>query len=121
FLDIVRFVTASSIPYEDVKAKYLFNDNTGNLSQIEQIFFLYAFILMHFVPSQNKSVNEKIDKWLRPALKDMEACVEQFKRDEFEVIIQSLLEDREAAEENIKKLKRHNTNLKKKKKKLQTE
>src|SRR5699024_5164826 len=83
--------------------------------------FLYAFILMHFVPSQNKSVNEKIDKWLRPALKDMEACVEQFKRDEFEVIIQSLLEDREAAEENIKKLKRHNTNLKKKKKKLQTE
>lgn len=120
FVDIARYLTASSVPYSDVKGIYLLNEKAGGkLSLIEKVFFLYAYILMRFVQPQNIQLDRNIAEFILPALEDMEAFISQFKRDEFGFIVQSLLEEKDAEKRKNYKMKQRISNLEKERKRLQ--
>lgn len=124
FMDIARCVTATFTPYSFVRETYLFNEHeNGNMRVIEQIFFLYAFILIHFVvlPNRNIDLDKSISEFIYPALVDMEACISQFKQEESgfsEFIVEALLYDNKTKILENKKMEKRNSTLKKEKDKV---
>src|SRR5699024_7511360 len=120
FLDIARFVTVASISYEEVKDKYLFNNNNGLLSLIEKIFFLYAYNLLFYITLKNKGMNTQkiIHECMFPALKDMSDLIDQFKKQGYEdiknIIIykdQLIQVEKEDLEKKVGILSQHNNQL----------
>lgn len=80
FIDIARYFQATSTSYSDVRKNYLFNESLDRkLSTIERVFFLYAFILFHFIILSKNNRDEKINKYILPALMDMDMLVNKFK------------------------------------------
>lgn len=122
FITIARYLTASLTPYSEVKNIYLDNNNiNGNLSKIEKIFFLYILILFYILRLKEKRVEEGLDKYILPALDDMEMLVTEFMKNDFEEEAKNLLlekvenENKLKTENNTKqeKIKRLNRKIKK--------
>src|SRR5690625_1926322 len=71
FIDIARYFVISSTSYSDIKELYLFNEQLDRkMDLIERIFFLYAFILFHFIILKNKKKNldKTVSELILPAL-----------------------------------------------------
>jgi tetratricopeptide (TPR) repeat protein len=83
FLDIAKYAVHAKIPYPDVREKYLFTATADSLSTVEQIFFLYAYVLMVLLTSMRKSLSTGLASYIEPALADMEAAVIRLQTDEF--------------------------------------
>lgn len=122
FVDIARYVTQSSVSFSEVKESSLFNQQSDKyLSLIEQIFFLYVYILFYFVVLKNrKKQNEIITEFINPALTEMETIVTQFKLDNFGSAVQLFLDDAVDKTQQNKELKKRIANLEKEKNKTQT-
>lgn len=120
FIDIARYLTTTFTPYSKVKEIYLFNDRTGGkLSLIEKIFFLYASILFYLLTSRRKSIETRLNEYILPALNDLEILVTEFKKNEFEEALQSLLEKKEEYKHNAQQLEKQALKLKREKVKVQ--
>lgn len=83
FLDLVKYVVHAKTPYEQIKDEYLFNQGVGGLSTVEQIFFLYAYVLMILLTSMGKPLTTGLAANIDPALSDMQKCVAQLKYEGF--------------------------------------
>lgn len=125
FMDMIRYFTKRFTPYSVIKDKYLFNEEAnGEMQLIEQIFFLYALIVLYLlVPNaEGKSMNTRMDEFILPALHDMDELTESFKKDAFEHVVQWSTEERVAKQEQayqVTKLKKKVQKLKKENKGLQ--
>ncbi|WP_096437958.1 cell division protein ZapB [Alteribacter populi] len=76
FIDIARYMTSLLIPYPKVKNCYLDDHDTGGkLTNIEEIFFLYALILFYFQKFGRKRIETEVSNFLLPALEDLEKLV----------------------------------------------
>ncbi len=94
FLDIARYMSGVLLPYNDVKSIYLQDEKiNNNLSLIEKIFFLYSIILLYILTIGANNIEKNIDKYITPALSDLEMYVTQFKQNEYSVIVESLLKE----------------------------
>lgn len=86
FVDVVRYMVVASISYKSVNEHYLFNDEVEELSSVERIIFLYAFIVMHLITLQGRGSRPReaataMRDFIKPALKDMESLILEWKRD----------------------------------------
>lgn len=111
FLDILKFFSKKLSPYVQVKELYLFNDtNNENLSIIEKIFFLYAYIILYFVTLNlmDKVTEENIEKYLTPALKDLNILVEDLKKDGFFIKLKRIEDERRKLVIENRKLRNEN-------------
>lgn len=83
FLDIAKYAVHAKLSYATVAHEYLFAEDDGDLSTIEQIFFLYAYILMVLLTSMRKPLNTGLAVYIDPALVHMDACIAQLKSQQF--------------------------------------
>lgn len=83
FLDLAKYVVHAKTPYTRIKDEYLFNHGAGGLSTVEQIFFLYAYVLMVLLTSMRKPLTTGLAANIDPALSDMHKCVAQLKCEGF--------------------------------------
>lgn len=105
FIDIVRYLSGTLVSYLDVKKIYLNNKELGGkLSLIEKIFFLYALILLYILTLGENKVEKEIDKYITPALHDMESLIEQFTKTDYFSSVQQLLNENNENEAKILKL-----------------
>lgn len=123
FLDVARYVAYAAsglISYDKVKELYLFNKQTEKgLSLIEQIFFLYAYILMYVADLKSKNRHKIVSEFMWPALEDMEECVARFKQEAFGSAMQSLLDDKNSVTQENEKLRSTLKNVQKRKSDLE--
>lgn len=116
FIDIVRYLSGTLVPYSDVKKIYLNNEEFGGrLSLIEKIFFLYALILLYILTLGEKKIGNEIDKYITPAINDMEYLVIQFTKTDYFTSVQKLLKENSRHEARIIQLKKDNIRLEKEK------
>lgn len=83
FLNAIHYAAIEWVPYSDLRGEYLFNEEHGGLSNIEQIFALYAYILVQLNRKSDHTFALRMEQFLAPALHDMEERVESFKSSEF--------------------------------------
>lgn len=77
--------------YTVLKDLYLFNETSGGLSTIEQIFFLDAYVLMVLLTSMRKPLlTTGLAANIDPALTDMRKCVARLKDDGFSSALRSV-------------------------------
>jgi len=133
FIDIARYFVISSTSYSDIKELYLFNEQLDRkMDLIERIFFLYAFILFHFIILKNKKkiLDKTVSELILPALLDLEVHISIFTRKEpvltpfsMQLLLDNnkliRLESREL-KKKVKKLERENLNLRKENNKTKT-
>lgn len=120
FIDIARYLSESLIPFSEVKSIYLNNDDiNGNLSIIEKIFFLYALILLYILRLKGKGTEKGMDKYITPALNDLEVLVAEFIETSFNKNVQLLSEEKEKSQNKIEQLKHEVKQLKKEVKRLE--
>lgn len=80
FLDMGRYFQATSTPYQKIQESYLYNEDIKKeLSPIEKIFFLYSFVLYHYIILDKNNRKKKMTRLILPALMDMEKLVAVFK------------------------------------------
>jgi len=87
FMDVVNYLVNIEEAFTNIKTDFLYNDeNNNNLTSIEKIFFLYAYILCHFVRLHFKTVdkNKNVRNFMKPALKEIEILLQEFKENELE-------------------------------------
>lgn len=75
FLDIARYASASSISYALIKKYYLTRDDPCALTDIERIFFLYAYVFMHLIQRKSRKFPVTMEKFITPALGDLDAYI----------------------------------------------
>ncbi len=79
FMDMANFFTTLPIPIEGIKESYLDNETIEKkLSTIEQMFFLYGYIMIQFVKIKPENQESLIADFIMPALAELEALVEEF-------------------------------------------
>lgn len=115
FIDIARHLSGTLAPYSQVKEMYLDNEKmNGSLSLIEKIFFLYALILLYILTLREKQVGDNLDKYITPALQDMQELVSQFIKTDYFLNVNRLTEKGKKDKSTIAHLKNVNSTLKKK-------
>ncbi len=121
FMDIARYLSVTFLPYSEIKENYLFNNvNNKKLSLIEQIFFLYALIILYLLINSKKvGINDRLSKFIIPALEDMETLIAKFKIENFGSAIQFLVNENEKDKDKINKMNSKIKNLVKTNRKLQ--
>lgn len=75
FLDVAKYVVHAKTPYPVVKERYLSAAGPEPLTTVEQIFFLYTYILMVLLTSMRKPLNTGLAIYIEPALTDMDAYI----------------------------------------------
>lgn len=105
FIDIARYLSASFIPYSEVKKVYLSNNETGGqLSVIEQIFFLYSMILFYLLTTSPIKINTRLSDFILPALKDMELLILEFKKNEYDQAVETLINKKSEKRRTIQEM-----------------
>lgn len=120
FMDVARYVAygaTGKVSYTDIKEKYLFNKQSG-LTLIEQIFFLYAYVMMLMADLKNENMDTIISEYMYPAMTDMTQCVDRFKDEAFGPVIHKLSKEKETSELQYQKLQKELSTLKKEQKKI---
>lgn len=123
FMDMARYVMKAAVPYNEVREMSLLNtESDKGLSLIEQIFFLYSYILLNFVAlkDKNKHPDEILSEFIIPALTDMEAKVSQFKQEEFGTSVQLILDNEMSVTQQNKELREKLAKLETEKSKVQS-
>lgn len=111
FITVARYLTHSLFMYEDIKKMYLDNKNiNGTLTRIEKIFFIYILILFYILRLKEKTTVEEFDKFITPALSDLEVLVNDFMKydfiDEAKIVFEKLeFQIRQFTETDNKKTK----------------
>src|SRR5699024_5617440 len=84
----------------------------------EKIFFLYALILLYILRLKGNKTDKGLDKYITPALHDLEGLVAEFMETKFDENIKLLINERSEGQNKIAKLEREVTRLKKEVKRL---
>ncbi|WP_026691748.1 phosphotransferase [Alteribacter aurantiacus] len=76
FIDIARYVTSLPLPFHEIEALYLEDEQSGkNLSSIEKIFFLYSLVVFYFQKLGIRKMETEASVTLLPALEQLERFV----------------------------------------------
>lgn len=83
FLNAVHFAAIAWAPYSEFRNEYLFHAQQGGLSTIEQIFALYAYILVQLNRKSDYTFAHRMRSFMSPALEDLQQLVDAYKCAEF--------------------------------------
>lgn len=77
FIDLTRYFQASLTSFKDIQSYYLNNDEVNKLELIEKVFFLYSFILFHFLILNKHNVYSNLNHFIIPALIEMNKLIKE--------------------------------------------
>lgn len=101
FITLARYFSSSLTDYKSIQSFYLNDDNkNGNLSLIEKIFFLYSLILLYILRLKEKKIDKNLNKYILPAVEDLERLVEEFMQTDFKNETVQMFEEKNKIERN---------------------